>query len=469
VLTSGDRDADGNTDFPAAKSLHLGVVSSDLGLVGITGIDHCQGLGDDGVMDDVPGPDGVGCSSTGYPRFLTYNAGVDAPQQTANDLACIAALGTNGCGFEQPLESALKALWPADDTRVTFLSDPQGFGATGQGDDGGMNAGFLRNDPAQGLSLVSIVLVTDEDDCSSRDTHHLAPPAYLDPNRPADAQLLMQGLNTRCHFNPDELFTKERYINGFKALRPGHEDLVLFSALVGVPPETVDDLPADYATSEASREKFYAAIRDDERMQPVVDDQGTPSPDDDTMRASCDTTMGKAYPPSRIVDVAEGFGANGLVQSICQSDYGPAIDRMIDRMTARLGATCLPTMHIRDADGLLSCQVIWELPPPGKAPVGTPSECGQTSFLLPLDGNATSRSPGELCRVAQLAVRQQAGGGLAPVPTETDGTLFGEGWYYDDFSDETAHTCKTAPRAQLAFTPGAKPPTGVRVYLDCAR
>ena len=49
VLVTGDRDGDGNNDFPPAKNMHLGVVSSDLGLVGITGIDKCAMLGDDAV------------------------------------------------------------------------------------------------------------------------------------------------------------------------------------------------------------------------------------------------------------------------------------------------------------------------------------------------------------------------------------------------------------------------------------
>jgi hypothetical protein len=463
VLATGDRDADGNNDFPPAKNMHLGVVSSDLGLVGVTGIDKCLGLGDDGVMNDDPSPQVPGCDQA-YPRFLTYTAGIYTPEATANDLACIATLGTDGCGFEQPLETALKALWSADDALVTFLPDPQGNGAMGQGDNGGMNAGFLRSNPVEGLSLLSIVLLSDEDDCSLKDTGILRPEPYLDPSAPTGQRLLTQGLNTRCHRNPDALYRTERYVNAFRALRPGHEDLVQFSAIVGVPSETVASVPDDYGKSESARAQFYAGIRDHELMQPRIDDKGTPDPQDDSLHTSCDTSNGKAYPPNRIVDVAESFGENGLVQSICQDDFGPAIDAIIDRMAVRLGAKCLPHGFARDEDGLLGCDVIWELPLPNTAPAGTPVICRESPFLLPVDDGATTPEGAALCRVAQLAVQDGTF-----FPTETDGMRFNDGWYYDDFSEDVMKECspKLPLRARVAFTPGAMPPTGVSVYLDC--
>jgi len=333
ALTTGDRDGNGSTDFAPFTSLHLGVVSSDMGLIGISGIDRCDGFGDDGVMRNTPSTEVDGCAAQ-YPRFLSYQAAAGDPNAIANDLACIATLGTDGCGFEQPLESALKALWPADDSRVLFLTDPQGFGAVGQGDHGGMNEGFLRNDPQQGLSVIAVVLVTDEDDCSSKDTRHWIPPQFLDPSVPADATLLQQGLNVRCHFNAQNLYVTERYTNGLKALRPGNEQLVVFGAIVGVPPETVSTIPADYAENPAAQAAFYDAILSHPKMQETVDDRGTPEPADDTLVSSCETATGPAYPPRRIVQVARGFGANGIVQSICQDDFGPAIMAIVDRIAS---------------------------------------------------------------------------------------------------------------------------------------
>jgi hypothetical protein len=115
VLTTGQRDP--KPSFPPAEDLHLGVISTDMGMVGVQGIPGCEGLGDDGIMNNIPGASVAGCQAT-YPRFLTYVAGVHDPDQTANDLSCIAALGTDGCGFEQQLEATLKALWPSVDVDV---------------------------------------------------------------------------------------------------------------------------------------------------------------------------------------------------------------------------------------------------------------------------------------------------------------------------------------------------------------
>jgi hypothetical protein len=43
----------------------------------------------------------------------------------------------------------------------------------------------------------------------------------------------------------------------------------------------------------------------------------------------------------------------------------------------------------------------------------------------------------------------------------------GEGWYYDDFS-EKLEECRPGRPRRIAFSPMARPPNGVRVYLDCA-
>jgi hypothetical protein len=47
------------------------------------------------------------------------------------------------------------------------------------------------------------------------------------------------------------------------------------------------------------------------------------------------------------------------------------------------------------------------------------------------------------------------------------GNSFSDGWYYDDFSDEVARECTGDTKQRVAFTPAAKPPTGVTVKLEC--
>jgi hypothetical protein len=185
---------------------------------------------------------------------------------------------------------------------------------------------------------------------------------------------------------------------------------------------------------------------------------------------SCSSATGKAYPPRRIVQVAKQFGENAIVQSICQQDFCPALDVVIDMIGKQLGAVCLSRSLTRDADGLVGCNVYWELPKAGQAAGGAPTACGETGweFLLdPGSGHAQqSDSGGAICKIAQLAVKQQ-GGSLMPVPTSNAGTLFSQGWFYDDFSDEVKASCTGDTMQRIAFSASAKPPKGVVVKLDC--
>jgi MYXO-CTERM domain-containing protein len=134
--------------------LHLGVVSTDLG-IGPYSFDTCTGVGKDGLLQATAQIDGctpptdrwisdeVGASGQ---RVTNYTAPLP---QTFN---CIALLGLGGCGFEQPLAAMRRAL---DGTHAE-------------------NAGFLRDD-----ALLAVVVLTDEDDCSASDT------AVFDPDAEA--------------------------------------------------------------------------------------------------------------------------------------------------------------------------------------------------------------------------------------------------------------------------------------------
>lgn len=465
VLTTGERPP--KPSFPPAEDLHLGVVSSDMGLVGIQGIPGCDGLGDDGIMNNIPNPTLSGCQAT-YPRFLTYLAGVNDPAQTANDFGCIAALGTDGCGFEQPLESGLKAVWPSVDldpdgnviepNRILFLGDAMGFGQLGHGDTD--NNSFLRNDPIAGISLIAIIVVSDEEDCSSADTSHFTPELYLDPNDPKDAALLMQDLNLRCFYNPQNLYKIDRYVAGFQALRPGNENLVIFAAIDGVPPDLVDEnarMAVDFS-DDTQRNAYYDGILADPRMQEVPDPSRPPG--EGNLTPSCNTGNGIAFPPRRSVEVVKAFGETGVLQSICQDDFGPAMDAIIEVIAKQLGAVCLPRALVRNSDGLVGCNVVWELPVPGTAPPGTPTSCDQRPYLsTPKEGaTKTTDAGGQVCVVHQLAVMNK-------MTQTTDG--INEGWYYDDFSEDVRKDCSIATPQRVAFTPGAKPETGVTVKLEC--
>jgi hypothetical protein len=473
TLTMGEK-SDG-TRFPPVRDMHLGVVSTDMGLAGVPNNypscntqRHVNG-GDDGVLLH-PGNTGPGCQME-YPPFLSYEQGAIDPEQLATDFGCIANLGTTGCGFEQQLESGLKALWPKhytdakgntfepDDNPILFLStsDEGRFGHGDQPLNQGGNQGFLRNDAAIGASLVAIILVSDEEDCSSQDTSHFT---YSNsPNNP----LSKQGINLRCYYNKQNLYDIERYVTGYKSLRPSNEDLVIFGAIVGVPPKLVDAdarKDVDFLSPESSsRDEYYDRILADDKMQerPVNTDNPTiANVEPSCSREDITGEPATAYPPIRIVQVAKAFGRNAIVQSICQDDFGPAMDAIIDVITVQLGAVCLPRSLVRQSDGKVGCNVIWELPKAGTAPDSTPTECDRSFLKEVTDGREpTNGRGGRNCIVDQLAVKR-----VGDRPE-------GDGWFYDDFTPERAAECRKDQPQRVSFSEAAKPPTGVTVKLEC--
>ncbi|HKP57805.1 MAG TPA: hypothetical protein VJV78_13830 [Polyangiales bacterium] len=465
TLTSGMR-ADGRP-FPAVRDMHLGVVSSDMGLAGIPNAFGCDiNGGDDGVLQHKGGA-GPNCAAT-YPSFLSFERGVSDPDRVANDFGCIASLGTKGCGFEQQLEAGLKALWPKAYTDkdgnvllgkqnpVSFLSttaDGQWGHGDGSSTQGG-NAGFLRNDAREGISIIAVVVVTDEEDCSSIDTTHFT----SDRDDPRS----QQPVNLRCFLNKQNLFKVDRYVQGFKALRPNAENLVIFGAIAGVPPDLVSaDARARYdLKKDDERTAYYDAILNDPRMQErrnAVTDPLRANLEPSCFGENADGELAAAYPPVRIVEVAKAFGKNGVVQSICQKDFGPAMDVIIDAIIDAIPSVCLPRPLVRGSDDTVRCNVIWELPAADEATTGVPTECaGIGSWLSPADPASANQSSakGKRCVVQQLPVH----GLTAPQ---------GQGWYYDDFSDEVQARCQGRTKQRVSFTESARPGNGVKVKLEC--
>jgi len=145
VQTAGDQlFGQIEADLGHLPDLHVGVISTDVG-AGPWPISSCEGQGDDGRLDplgalECPQLDGnfvvdVDDGAGGRTRNYTGTLG--------DVFSCMARLGTNGCGFEQPLEAMRRAL------------------------DGSVaeNDGFLRDD-----AMLLVVILTDEDDCSTADT-----------------------------------------------------------------------------------------------------------------------------------------------------------------------------------------------------------------------------------------------------------------------------------------------------------
>jgi hypothetical protein len=305
ALATGDLDGDGVQDVPAVESLRMGIVSSDMGTGGHR-VPTCEesSFGDDGILRTVHGSAGAECPSTGS-AYATFEDGGD-PAVFADEVACMAIIGTGGCGFEQQLEASLKALTPST-SELRFRD-----GAVGHGDT--ENSGFLRDD-----SALAVITVTDENDCSSAD------PELFDPT----SGTYTEDLNLRCHFHPEAVHPTSRYVDGLLSLRSSPGRLV-FAPIVGVPFDLLGE-----------------AVSWDEMMSdPRLVEQPDTTAQTPRLVPSClDPDRGLAFPPTRILEVArslEARGAVAAVESLCHSDLTAAVDGILRRVGGSLAGACGP-------------------------------------------------------------------------------------------------------------------------------
>jgi hypothetical protein len=320
VLSTGDTNGDGLADFNAARSLHVGFVTTDMGSGNQMNVRTCTpGLGDDGILRSR--------ASGVAPCMATYPTGTFAFMDGQNvdafsaTLGCVANIGTSGCGFEQQLEAPLKALTPTNPEAWTragyvpprFYDPASGLPGRLAGHGSAANAGFVRPD-----STLAVVLLSDEEDCSVADYGIFGP----------DPRFTSIPSNLRCStFAGDSsiVYPTSRYVDGFLGLRRQPSQLV-FSVIAGIPPETE-------ALAAAGD---FAAVLAHPGMIPRVDASGTnPEP-------SCSTANGTAYPPVRMVEVAAGLAAQGAsvsVSSICSGSFAGPIDSIITRLST-VPSTC---------------------------------------------------------------------------------------------------------------------------------
>jgi hypothetical protein len=275
--------------------LHIGVVSQDLG-AGPYSLPSCDVPGGEGGKLQTT-PRKPGCVPPTGP-WISHQGGQtnvppssDPVETLGAAFSCIAELGVGACGFEHTLEAGRRALDPAL----------------------GVNPGFLRAD-----TLLVVVFVTDEDDCSAAD------PALFDPSPQAigslgplasfrctehglicdEANLRAPGVKHNCRPGQTWLQPVERYGTFFRQLRPPGR--VILAALAG-PPSLVE-----------------------------VGLEG-PNP---VLEPTCQSINGGAYPAVRIHSVVSTFGADGLfnpgVVGSCAGDFSPALQLLGERIAAHL-------------------------------------------------------------------------------------------------------------------------------------
>jgi hypothetical protein len=75
-----------------------------------------------------------------------------------------------------------------------------------------------------------------------------------------------------------------------------------------------------------------------------------------TLVHSCDTAMGAAFVPLRLVELAYSFGEDGLVASSCREDWTPALQALARMIQDRIGTGCV---QLPDAvDPATDCRLV---------------------------------------------------------------------------------------------------------------
>lgn len=494
-ILTGDHDADPRTPpYARVTSLRVGVVTTDMGELGISTYPDdvaafgCYGpgatipqlhYGTDGLMvrtargaDTPNNHTGLDCdfdgdgradsvSAEALPDYFTFDAVADAPTSAevssfVTRVSCFGLVGIGGCGSEMPFESMLKALTPRA-SPIRFHTAPGDSGDLGHGDDPSGNAGWLRPD-----SLLAVIVLTDEDDCSGGDRRvydwgaaaPFADPANPNPgdrDSPYRAAPFQRG--TRCLRFADALHPIERYVDGLLALR-SDPSRVVFAAITGVPADTVDDVEA------GEGETNLGALLDDPRLEYAYlpDESGRPLARAQTTCGRCDPSDPEcstdvpveATPARRVVMLAQALearGAHAIVQSICEPSYTGAVQRILSTLGTAIAPTCLPYDLPRTPEGLVGCIVTQRLP--------SGQRCADSDAKglepTPLRLDATGR---EVCRMRQLAVSSSSSAPPA-----------GTGWYLDE-SSALAARCG-APGRRLTFSGDAALDSDADTRVEC--
>jgi hypothetical protein len=304
-----------------APDLHVGVISSDVG-AGVYGADQVTGCiygGDQGKLQNAPRGDCVGVTLTD--SFLSLHGdattGVPVTNYGAVPLArafgCIAALGQGGCGFEQPFFSVMRAL-----------------GIDGHGGAPPMNAGFLRDD-----AYLAVVLVTNEDDCSAPLDSTL-----FDPTSTQVSDPLGPLTSYRCnrfghlckldgHEGPPSLTSAETY-ESCRSNENGR--LTKVADFVA----TLKDLKRDPARI------FFAAVTGPSVPYVVKVGGASEVPQAAYVEHSCTQTDGTfADPGVRLLEAVQGFGAQGVFQTICDDTLAPAMRQISEALAKPLLPPCV--------------------------------------------------------------------------------------------------------------------------------
>jgi hypothetical protein len=287
-------------------NVHIGVVTSDLGSGPTRLNDQCYPGGKRGVLRT-----GTNCGLDPNSRFITSlnnETQNNFSGKIADVFSCMAAAGDQGCGFEHQLQSIRVALYDV-----------------GSGDLH-LNKGFLRDD-----AYLGIIILTDEDDCSAEQTSDLftddmtfagTEPSFRcaqvghtcnPPNPIGPFDTLLKNCGPK---DGGRLIRVQEMVDSIKKLKARPDQQIVVAAITGLAPDP-DTAHYVYGKPPGSNNIDYLPICG----------EGSPT--------------GKATASLRIQQFVKAFGDNGSLHSICDNDFGPAMDKIGMKLAAKLGNPCI--------------------------------------------------------------------------------------------------------------------------------
>jgi hypothetical protein len=236
----------------------------------------------------------------------------------ADALACIVPQGISGCGFEEPLESAYKAI--------------ARFGTEGES-----SFGFMRED-----ALLAILFVSDEADCSyNKNFETIFLPDgnrvfWSDPDAGAPTSAVCWNAGVDCAAGT--CMSADKDVDGDLVAPQDAADEAVMHPVA----RFLDQLATVAAGKSVLQPEVVVGLLGGVGTDGNVTYQDSIADPqfqiDYGIGPGCESAIGRAVPPVRLREVAEAqaLGPEQTMFSICNGDYGPALQAFVANIASRL-------------------------------------------------------------------------------------------------------------------------------------
>jgi hypothetical protein len=291
---------------PELPDIRIAIVSTDVG-AGPDTVGTCNYLGDKGRF--LVKPDcGLDKNVAHWLAAQENGTKTNFRGNLETVFACMAELGTNGCGFEHHLQAVRAAL---------SKENPE-------------NQNFLRPD-----AYLGIIFLTDEDDCSApHDTDlFLSTPDGHSPNLVCSLEghtckgskvPAMENfsalMNSECKATErgrTKLIAVEDFVKYVKDLKAPRNDRIIVAAIFGYSAQ-------DGAQYRVIRQRNSVSMQPELEVAPI-----------------CQSQNGSAQPGVRLKAFIESFGDFGTMRSICEGELAPALQSIAKLIGRKIGTTCV--------------------------------------------------------------------------------------------------------------------------------